>query len=927
MLHSDQDRWPTAQGAYAFSGSAGPRSESIHELAREIEETQRRQGETIAHIVERLRAVHAERAAANAAQPTVAPSDEPWDATSAEILMQSYEANAASSAERAAAQLPLSGTHPTSGVHQERLGHRFHDVTERIKRTLSDLKPGSTMRMLEERLDQFQMHISSVLDDVVRRSDLDSLKLIETHINYLGDKLDELDRHVSRLDGIEADVRSVMDQVSDERIGKLLEYDSRFAADLNALAMRAAEEMHSRLAQNDERAQADAKRHDELRALIESSIHDRRKADAEAATLMTGLSGRVNAQSDRYDELKGLLESAIHEQRQNEQTAFGMLDTLQQAMVRLLDRMDAIEQQPQSQPGPIQHAPPAAHDAVIETQLLSTNDHDEGAGHTSEPLAATPAYNEPAPTESFHDFGALMALASPPPLEVPSAFSADLDAGASVVQDDDNAPVDRLRRDFIADARRAKMKAAANRAEAIADKADDLRPRVTIESVRSPMAASPRQPTATSGRLFGASPKLLAGVLALVVAINGGILLVNRKSATPGSAPEITVGPAAPAGTKGAATQQKPDNAHVVPGPRSDLDEDANSFAEFVLPAPKAAAPEKTVSANDGAGMPLGYMDDVLDPPQVEALGQNVDAAVPGGVTIAKSAGSIPDEIVADIYQQQILASLSGKLGANAAGHSPNALLPETNGRINTAFTPPDTVIESGDRAAPSNSALDLPPASVGPLSLRLAAANGDASAEFEVAARLAEGKGTPQNFADALRWYQRSAAKGFAQAQYRLGTLYERGLGVTQDLGRARVWYSRAAEQGNVKSMHNLAVLAAGGEGEPDYATALQWFTKAAEHGLADSQYNLGVLLENGLGVKADRVSAYKWYALAAKSGDKDALARRDALKDALTGADLKDGDEHVAAFKPQPLIPLANDARAAGEDWKKRVNNDTNG
>jgi localization factor PodJL len=915
MLHSDQDRWPTGQGAYAFAGSAGSRSDAIHELAREIEDTQRRQGETIAHIVERLRALggrlKVERAATSASSRGQA-GDEPWDATSAEALMQSYEAEAARAASRPAARPVLSAGPGSSSAHQDWLGPGFHDVTKRIKRTLADLKPGSTIRVIEERLELFQQHISSILDDVVRRSDLEALKLIETHINYLGDKLDELDRHVSRLDGIEADVHSVMDQVSDERIGKLLEYDSRFAHDLEALAMKAAEEMHSRLTQDDARAAADAKRHEELRALIESSILNQRKAETEAATLMTGLSGRVNAQSDRYDELKDLLESAITEQRQNEQTAFGMLDTLQQAMVRILDRMDALEQQQELQPRPW----PAGEVQAAEPQLFVPQDADQDASADIS-FANARAHAEVVAPENFHEYGSV-EMTSPPPLESSSALSTEPAQDAPAAQDDDNTPVDRLRRDFVADARRAKMKAAANRAEAMADKSD-ITPRMIIENVRSPMAAPQPRPTAASGRLFGSSSKLLAGVLALIVAINGGILLINRKNAAQTAAPAITIQPAASADPNAA-----PD-APPMPGPRSALEIDENSFAEFIPAAPKA--PQNEAAANGGAGLPLGYMDDVLDPPVVETLGETSPAGTPGGVTIAKPAGSVPDDVVADIYQQQILASLSGKLGTAAAGHSPDALLPEKSGRIDAAFTPPDAAVETGDRAARS-SALDLPPATVGPLSLRLAAANGDASAEFEVAARLAEGKGTKQNFADALRWYQRSAAKGFAQAQYRLGTLYERGLGVSQDLGRARVWYSRAAEQGNVKSMHNLAVLAAGGDnGEPDYASALTWFSKAAEHGLADSQYNLGVLLENGLGVKADRVAAYKWYALAAQNGDTDALARRDALKSALAAGDLKDGDSRVAAFKAQPLIPLANDARAAGEDWKKRVNNDTNG
>jgi localization factor PodJL len=322
---------------------------------------------------------------------------------------------------------------------------------------------------------------------------------------------------------------------------------------------------------------------------------------------------------------------------------------------------------------------------------------------------------------------------------------------------------------------------------------------------------------------------------------------------------------------------------------------------------------------------PYGLQDDVLSPVAVETIDADVPATPPNGMTVARPAGSLPNEVVADVYQQQVLASLSAKLGTIAATKTPDALLPEKSGRIESAYTPPDAGIGS-DGGAERMSALDLPPATVGPLSLRLAAANGDASAEFEVAARLAEGKGTGQNFTEALRWYQRSATKGFAQSQYRLGTLYERGLGVTKDIGRAKVWYSRAAEQGNVKSMHNLAVLSAGGEhDEPDYSGAMQWFSKAAEHGLADSQYNLGVLLENGLGTKADRIAAYKWYALAAKGGDADATARRDALKASFGAEDMKRAETLAAAFKPKPSVPLANDARAAGEDWKKRVNNDT--
>ena len=141
-------------------------------------------------------------------------------------------------------------------------------------------------------------------------------------------------------------------------------------------------------------------------------------------------------------------------------------------------------------------------------------------------------------------------------------------------------------------------------------------------------------------------------------------------------------------------------------------------------------------------------------------------------------------------------------------------------------------------RLPPADDGSKLPPATVGPFSLRLAAAQGDASAQFEVASRLAEGKGIDQDLKEAAQWYQRAAASGFAMAQFRLGTLYERGLGVKPDASRAQVWYERAAAQGNVKAMHNLAVLAAARAPKGDYEGAVRWFKAAADFGLADSQY-----------------------------------------------------------------------------------------
>jgi localization factor PodJL len=268
-------------------------------------------------------------------------------------------------------------------------------------------------------------------------------------------------------------------------------------------------------------------------------------------------------------------------------------------------------------------------------------------------------------------------------------------------------------------------------------------------------------------------------------------------------------------------------------------------------------------------------------------------------------------------------------VAAPAAAPAPAATIvtgsnPAVKPQMVSTGAPPATPQAPLDTAVTENvsETAEMPPALVGPLSLRMAAAKGDPSAAFEVATRLAEGRGIKQDFKLAMTWYQRSANKGFAVAQYRLGTLYERGLGTPVDANRARVWYKRAADQGNVKAMHNMAVLSAGnGQTAPDYTSAAKWFKDAADRGLADSQFNLGVLNESGLGVSKDSRAAYVWFSLAARSGDAEAARRRDLLLATLDADTLKTADEQVRGWRARPTDVKVNDARVAGDQWRMQA------
>ncbi|HWM30771.1 MAG TPA: peptidoglycan-binding protein [Methyloceanibacter sp.] len=220
------------------------------------------------------------------------------------------------------------------------------------------------------------------------------------------------------------------------------------------------------------------------------------------------------------------------------------------------------------------------------------------------------------------------------------------------------------------------------------------------------------------------------------------------------------------------------------------------------------------------------------------------------------------------------------------------------------------------DAAKAMPATLPLPPETLGPLALRQAAAAGDAKAQYSIALRYAQGKGTARDMSESRRWLERAASAGFAPAQYRLGILYERGQGVDKDVGRARSWYAAAAEKGNVKAMHNLAIGASGGEDDlADYAEAARWHEEAAAYGFTDSQFNLGILYEHGLGRSEDLAEAYKWFALAALSGDAESAKQRDRLEAELDVGALTQAVQAVKTWQAKEMNAEANEAPGNAE------------
>jgi localization factor PodJL len=295
------------------------------------------------------------------------------------------------------------------------------------------------------------------------------------------------------------------------------------------------------------------------------------------------------------------------------------------------------------------------------------------------------------------------------------------------------------------------------------------------------------------------------------------------------------------------------------------------------------------------------------------------------GTSIAFSTGGIPAQPVS---KPSVVAPAPSSPGQGAAIQPLASATPALDVTGSVAQPTP-----ASPAAAPELAPLSSPhvlhppgadklPAAVGGV-LRAAAAKGDPAAEYEIAQRYSEGRGLPQNLAEAADWFDRAAKQGLAPAQFRLGGFYEKGFGVKKDLDAARRLYMAAAGAGNAKAMHNLAVLYAEGiDGKPDYPTAAKWFRQAADYGLADSQYNLGILYARGIGVEVNLAEAYKWFTLAAREGDRESILKRDDVGGRLDQASLAVAKAAIENFVPQqqpeaaiqPAVPAGGwDAAAA--------------
>ena len=81
---------------------------------------------------------------------------------------------------------------------------------------------------------------------------------------------------------------------------------------------------------------------------------------------------------------------------------------------------------------------------------------------------------------------------------------------------------------------------------------------------------------------------------------------------------------------------------------------------------------------------------------------------------------------------------------------------------------------------------------------VRQAADQGDAEAQYNLGLMYVNGEGVPKDDAEAVRWYRLAAEQGDASAQHNLGVMYANGRGVLKDSVLAHMWSNIAGANGH---------------------------------------------------------------------------------------------------------------------------------
>lgn len=153
---------------------------------------------------------------------------------------------------------------------------------------------------------------------------------------------------------------------------------------------------------------------------------------------------------------------------------------------------------------------------------------------------------------------------------------------------------------------------------------------------------------------------------------------------------------------------------------------------------------------------------------------------------------------------------------------------------------------------------------------IRRAAALGEPAAQLQLAAVLRR----QRKLKAAMVWLERSAEQGMLESVFALGVEKLSGdLSGKTDIDRSIELLKQAHRRGHQQAAALLG-WAYDLREPPKPKAAVVWYRVAAAQGDPTAMHNLGAAYENGDGVRRNRRTAHKWYALAVRAGLKASRA-----------------------------------------------------
>lgn len=162
-------------------------------------------------------------------------------------------------------------------------------------------------------------------------------------------------------------------------------------------------------------------------------------------------------------------------------------------------------------------------------------------------------------------------------------------------------------------------------------------------------------------------------------------------------------------------------------------------------------------------------------------------------------------------------------------------------------------------------------------------------------------------DYVSALKWLRKSAEQGNAKAQYNLAAMMMHGVGVPKDEAEASklIWESARQGYANAQAVLGKAYL----DGKlgllKDQAEAVKWLKSASQNGCAGAQLQLARCYRDGIGVPQNNIKAYAWFSIVLENGDKSeddtnrARFFRDATKLLMSPAEIDEANSYIASMQ----------------------------